>query len=54
MRLVVLYILLAVLLLVILAVFAVPYGVDVAYSGGQVRVGLKPGRCVCRFFPKKN
>lgn len=53
MRLVVLYILLAVLLLVILAVFAVPYGVDVAYSGGQVRVGLKAGPLRLPVFPKK-
>lgn len=53
MRLDVLYILLAVLLLVILAVFAVPYGVDVAYSGGQVRVGLKAGPLRLPVFPKK-
>ena len=53
MRLVVLYILLAVLLLVILAVFAVPHGVDVAYSGGQVRVGLKAGPLRLPVFPKK-
>lgn len=53
MRLVVLYIFLAILLLVILAVFAVPCGVDVRYTGGRFRVSIKAGPLQLPVFPKK-
>ncbi len=47
------YILLAILILLILIIFFVPYGVDVIFSGDGLRLGVKAGPLRFWLFPKK-
>ena len=47
------YILLAIFLLLILLIFFVPYGVDVIFSGQELRLGVKAGPIRIWLYPKK-
>ena len=47
------WIILAVLAVLILLVFFLPYGVDVGYADEVLRVGIKAGPLCIRLLPKK-
>lgn len=44
---------LLIILAILLLIFAVPYGVDVIYAGGKVRLGVKAGPFRVWLLPKK-